>query len=182
MVDTSITRSAHAPPKFSPLTIDGTAKLLVAMQVGGFPGLNPKTDYDNCEMLALRRGQPDGQPRPQHGHVQSRRPIRAMARRGEVWTIDPLFTETAKFSTRHIQPYPGKDYAILAWLAREIIDGGPDESGAAGARRWQSCAPRWMASTSPPPPRSPACPSRTSPTCSLPSAARATSSSKPAPA
>jgi hypothetical protein len=33
-----------------------------------------------------------------------------------VWTIDPLRTETARFSTRHIQPYPGKDYAILAWL------------------------------------------------------------------
>ncbi len=47
--------------------------------------------------------------------------IRGTARRGEVWTIDPLFTETAKFSTRHIAPYPGKDYAILAWLVHEIL-------------------------------------------------------------
>ena len=51
--------------------------------------------------------------------------IRAVAERGEVWTIDPVLTETAKFSTRHIAAYPGKDYAILAWLTREIIDGGP---------------------------------------------------------
>ena len=51
--------------------------------------------------------------------------IRAVAERGEVWTIDPVFTETAKFSTRHIAAWPGKDYAILAWLVREIIDGGP---------------------------------------------------------
>ena len=51
--------------------------------------------------------------------------IRAAAARGEVWTIDPLLTETAKWSTRHIAAYPGKDYAILAWLVREIIDGGP---------------------------------------------------------
>ncbi len=51
--------------------------------------------------------------------------IKAAAARGEVWTIDPVFTETAKFSTRHIAAYPGKDYAILAWLTREIIDGGP---------------------------------------------------------
>ena len=51
--------------------------------------------------------------------------IKAVAKRGEVWTIDPVFTHTARFSTRHIAAYPGKDYAILAWLTREIIDGGP---------------------------------------------------------
>ena len=116
---------AGAPPKFSPLTIDGTAKLLVAMQVGGFPGLNPKTDDANCDML-LYVGT---NPMVSHGHntgmYNPAGPIRAMAKRGEVWTIDPLLTETAKFSNRHIQPYPGKDYAVLAWLAREIIDGGP---------------------------------------------------------
>jgi hypothetical protein len=39
LVDTFY-KALGAPPKFSPLTIDGTAKLLVAMQVGGFPGLN----------------------------------------------------------------------------------------------------------------------------------------------
>lgn len=124
LVDTFY-KALGAPPKFSPLTIDGTAKLLVAMQVGGFPGLNPKTDDENCEML-LYVGV---NPMVSHGHntgmFNPAGPIRAMARRGEVWTIDPLFTETAKFSTRHIQPYPGKDYAVLAWLAREIIDGGP---------------------------------------------------------
>lgn len=114
-----------APPKFSPLTIDGTAKVLAASVVGGFPGLNPKTDYENVEML-LYVGV---NPMVSHGHntgmFNPAGPIRATAQRGEVWTIDPLRTETAKFSTRHIQPYPGKDYAILAWLAREIIDGGP---------------------------------------------------------
>src|SRR5581483_4251950 len=36
-----------APPKFSPITIDGTAKILVASLVGGFPGLSPRTDYEN---------------------------------------------------------------------------------------------------------------------------------------
>jgi anaerobic selenocysteine-containing dehydrogenase len=124
LVDTFY-KALGAPPKFSPLTIDGTAKLLVAMQVGGFPGLNPKTDDENCEMLVYV----GTNPMVSHGHntgmFNPAGPIRAMAKRGEVWTIDPLRTETAKFSTRHVQPYPGKDYAILAWLAREIIDGGP---------------------------------------------------------
>ena len=118
-------KALGAPPKFSPLTIDGTAKLLAAMQVGGFPGLNPKTDERNCEMLIYV----GTNPMVSHGHntgmFNPAGPIRAMAKRGEVWTIDPLRTETAAFSTRHLQPYPGKDYAILAWLTREIIDGGP---------------------------------------------------------
>ncbi len=114
-----------APPKFSPLTIDGTAKVLVACMVGGFPGLGPKTDNDNVEML-LYVG---SNPMVSHGHntgmFNPAGPIRAAAERGDVWTIDPLLTETAKFSTGHIAPYPGKDYAILAWLVREILDGGP---------------------------------------------------------
>ncbi|MDE8650117.1 molybdopterin-containing oxidoreductase family protein [Novosphingobium album (ex Liu et al. 2023)] len=114
-------------PKFSPLTIDGTAKVLVSSTVGGFPGLNPKTDYDNVEML-LYVGT---NPMVSHGHntgmYNPAGPLRAAAARGRVWTIDPLFTETAKFSTRHIAPLPGKDYAILAWLTREVIDAGlPD--------------------------------------------------------
>lgn len=118
-------KALGAPPKFSPLTIDGTAKVMVACTMGGFPGLNPKTDDKNCEML-LYVGV---NPMVSHGHntgmFNPAIPIRAMAKRGQVWTIDPLFTETAKFSTRHIAPYPAKDYAILAWLAREILDGGP---------------------------------------------------------
>jgi len=118
-------KALGAPPKFSPLTIDGTAKVLIASLVGGFPGLNPKTDNDHVEML-LYVGV---NPMVSHGHntgmFNPAGPIRAAASRGEVWTIDPLRTETAKFSTRHIAPYPGKDYAILAWLVREILDGGP---------------------------------------------------------
>jgi anaerobic selenocysteine-containing dehydrogenase len=118
-------KSFGNPPKFSPLTIDGTAKVLAACLIGGFPGLNPKTDYDNVDML-LYVGV---NPMVSHGHntgmfnpaVQ----IRAAAKRGEVWTIDPLLTETARYSTRHIAPYPGKDYAILAWLVHEILQNGP---------------------------------------------------------
>ncbi|WP_395336076.1 molybdopterin-dependent oxidoreductase [Novosphingobium sp. BL-8H] len=113
------------PPKFSPLTIDGTAKVLVSSLVGGFPGLSGKTDNDNVDML-LYVGV---NPMVSHGHntgmFNPAGPIRSVASRGEVWTIDPLRTETAGFSTRHLQPWPGKDYAVLGWLVREVIDGGP---------------------------------------------------------
>jgi anaerobic selenocysteine-containing dehydrogenase len=119
-------RGFGAPPKFSPLTIDGTAKVLVQSLVGGFPGLGGKTDYEHVDMLIYV----GVNPMVSHGHntgmFNPAGPIRAVtARGGEIWTIDPLRTETAKFSTRHVAPYPGKDYAILAWLVREVIDGGP---------------------------------------------------------
>ncbi|MET0365701.1 MAG: molybdopterin dinucleotide binding domain-containing protein [Sphingobium sp.] len=119
-------RGLGAPPKFSPITIDGANKLLVSCLVGGFPGLSSgKTDYANVDML-LYVGV---NPMVSHGHnsgmYNPAGPIRATAKRGDVWTIDPLRTETAKFSSRHVAPYPGKDYAILAWLVREVIAGGP---------------------------------------------------------
>lgn len=112
------------PPKFSPLTIDGTAKVLVSSLVGGFPGLSGKTDNENVDLL-LYVGV---NPMVSHGHNTGMFSpptwIRAIAARGEVWTIDPLRTETAAYSTRHIAPLPGKDYAILAWLVREVIERG----------------------------------------------------------
>ena len=119
-------RAIGTPAKFSPMTIDGAAKVLVHSLVGGFPGLSGKTDYENVEMLIYV----GVNPMVSHGHNSGMfnppGPIRAAtARGGEIWTIDPLRTHTAKFSTRHIAPYPGKDYAILAWLTREILEGGP---------------------------------------------------------
>ena len=118
-------RALGTPPKFSPLTNDGTAKVMVAGTMGGFLGLNPKTDYDNVEMLIYVGTNPMVSHAHNTGMFNPAVWIRAAARRGEVWTIDPVFTETAKWSTRHIAAYPGKDYAILAWLTREILDGGP---------------------------------------------------------
>jgi anaerobic selenocysteine-containing dehydrogenase len=112
------------PPKFSPLTIDGTAKVMISGAMGSFPGLNPKTDYDNVELLLYVGTNPMVSHAHNTGMYQPADFIRAAAKRGEVWTIDPLFTETARWSTRHIAAYPGKDYAVLAWLTREIIDGG----------------------------------------------------------
>lgn len=124
-MEEALYRALGTPPKFSPLTIDGTAKVMIAGAMGGFPGLNPKTDYENVEMLIYVGTNPMVSHAHNTGMFNPAVWIRAVAERGQVWTIDPLFTETAKWSTRHIAGYPGKDYAILAWLTREILDGGP---------------------------------------------------------
>ena len=112
------------PPKFSPLTIDGTVKTMMATAMAGFP-LNPKTDYDNVELLIYVGTNPVVSHAHNTGMFDPVSWIRTVAKRGEVWTIDPVRTQTARLSTRHIAGYPGKDYAILAWVTREIIDGGP---------------------------------------------------------
>jgi anaerobic selenocysteine-containing dehydrogenase len=112
------------PPKFSPLTIDGTTKTVLAAAMAGFP-LNPKTDYDNVELLIYVGTNPVVSHAHNTGMFDPVTWIRSVAKRGEVWTIDPVLSQTAKLSTRHVATYPGKDYAILAWVVRELIDGGP---------------------------------------------------------
>jgi anaerobic selenocysteine-containing dehydrogenase len=109
------------PAKFSPLTIDGTAKTLVSTLVGGFPGFSVRPDYDAVE-LVLYIGI---NPMISHGHtVAMPNPaptIKAAAARGEVWVIDPRESDTAGFASRHIAPWPGTDYAILAHLVRAVL-------------------------------------------------------------
>lgn len=123
----ALQRAIGTPAKFSPLTIDGTAKTLIASVVGGFPGLSPRPDYDNVNLIIYI----GINPMVSHGHtVAMPNPamtIRAAAKKGEVWVIDPVRTETAKFSSRHIAPLPGTDYAILAYLIRELLLEGASE-------------------------------------------------------
>jgi len=117
----ALQRAIGTPARFSPLTIDGTAKTLVASLVGGFPGFSPRPDYERVP-LVLYIGI---NPMVSHGHtVAMPNPamtIRAKARDGEVWVIDPVHTETAGFASRHLAPLPGTDYAILAYLIRELL-------------------------------------------------------------
>jgi anaerobic selenocysteine-containing dehydrogenase len=114
------------PARFSPLTIDGTAKTLVASLVGGFPGFSPRPDYDNINLVIYI----GINPMVSHGHTiampNPAQTIRTTARKGEVWVIDPLHTETAAFASRHLAPRPGTDYAILAYLVRELLGAGVD--------------------------------------------------------
>jgi anaerobic selenocysteine-containing dehydrogenase len=130
----SLQAAIGTPAKFSPLTIDGTAKVLVAGLVGGFPGLQPRTDYDNTRLLLYIGINPV----ISHGHalavpVPPPETIRAVNDRGEVWVIDPRETETARFASGHLAPRPGTDFAILAWLIRSLLRDGADPDVLAGS-------------------------------------------------
>jgi anaerobic selenocysteine-containing dehydrogenase len=112
------------PAKFSPLTIDGTAKPLVSDLVGGFMGLSGRTDLDNADFLLLIGVNPV----VSHGHAISMPnptgTVRDIAKRGQVWVIDPRHTETARLATGHLAPRPSTDHAVLAYLVREILRDG----------------------------------------------------------
>jgi len=112
------------PAKFSPLTIDGTAKPLVSDLVGGFMGLSGRTDLDDADFLMLVGVNPV----VSHGHAISMPnptgTVRDIAKRGQVWVIDPRRTETARLATGHLAPRPSTDHAVLAYLVREILRDG----------------------------------------------------------
>ncbi len=112
------------PAKFSPLTIDGTAKPLISDLVGGFMGLSGRTDLDNADFLLLVGVNPV----VSHGHAISMPnptgTVRDIAKRGQVWVIDPRRTETARLATGHLAARPSTDHAVLAYLVREILRDG----------------------------------------------------------
>lgn len=114
------------PAKFSPMTIDGTAKVLIADLMGGTSALSGRPDYDNAELLLLVGTNPV----VSHGHniamPNPRGYLRELTRRGQLWVVDPRRTETARMATGHLAPRPGTDYVVLAFLVREILAGGAD--------------------------------------------------------
>jgi anaerobic selenocysteine-containing dehydrogenase len=129
---TRVAEALHAaigtPAKFSPLTIDGTAKPLISDLVGGFLGMSGRPDYDNVDFMIFVGTNPV----VSHGHAiavpNPTGTVRAIAKRGQVWVIDPRRTETVRLATGHLAARPGTDHAVLAYLVREILRGGTDPS------------------------------------------------------
>lgn len=128
------------PARFSPLTIDGTAKTVTATLVGGFPGLKPVPDYAGGGLFIYV----GVNPAVSHGHTTAMpsptTTLRRLRDRAQLWVIDPRVSETARLASGHIAPRPGSDYAILAHIVRELLrhgapgPGGPPVTGLAELR------------------------------------------------
>jgi anaerobic selenocysteine-containing dehydrogenase len=107
---------------YTPLTIDGPSKSLVAALMAGQPGLAfAGIDYATTTLSVLvgtnpvvSHGQSNALPDP-------RSRIKGLLKRGEVWVIDPRRTETARMATRHLSPRPGTDHIWLAAVVRELL-------------------------------------------------------------
>ena len=111
--------------RYSDMSIDTMSKLIVAEMISGFAFM-PRPDLRRCKMVIYV----GTNPMISHGHTSvlnnPTARLREMTALGEVWVLDPRRTETAARATRHLSPRPGSDYAILAYLVRELLQSGAD--------------------------------------------------------
>ena len=96
-----------------------------------------------------------------HGHTSAMpdpvTSLRALRTHAEVWVIDPRRSETARLASRHLAPRPGTDYAVLAFLVRELLARRAPTATSSTHRMRRaptSSPPRSSPDTSPTPPTS----------------------------
>lgn len=121
-------RGLGSRSRYTSATVDAPAKMLVSELVAGHPGLIVALDHDNASLVLLV----GTNPLVSHGHTNAfPNPsvrVRQLAARGELWVVDPRHTETAQLATHHLAPRPGTDYALLAFLVRELLRDGADHA------------------------------------------------------
>jgi anaerobic selenocysteine-containing dehydrogenase len=110
---------------YSDMSIDTLSKVIVAEMIGGFGSL-PRPDFGRCRMVIYV----GTNPLVSHGHTAMLNSpavrLRELTTQGEVWVLDPRRSETAAKATRHLPTRPGTDYAVLAYLVRELLRDGAD--------------------------------------------------------
>ncbi len=110
---------------YSDMSIDTLSKVIVGEMIGGFAAM-PRPDYGRCRMVIYV----GTNPLVSHGHTTMLNSptvrMREFTTDGEVWVLDPRRSETAAKATRHLPTRPGTDYAILAYLVRELLLDGAD--------------------------------------------------------
>lgn len=111
--------------RYSAMSIDTPCKPLVSLLMSGFAGLVPVIDDRRCTLSAFIGSNPV----VSHGHLNGfpdpvvrLREMSAAPR--ELWVIDTRVTESSRLATRSLMPRPGTDFAILAFLIRELLRGG----------------------------------------------------------
>ena len=111
---------------YSDMSVDVMSKVFVSELMAGLAGMMTRPDYEKCRFV-LYVGT---NPMVSHGHTSMLNSpavrMREMRARGQVWVLDPRRTETAAKADRHIAAKPGSDYAVLAWLTRELLRNGAD--------------------------------------------------------
>ena len=120
-------RQLGSPSKFTSGTIDAPSYPVVRRLMAGVGWIFHSIDFERTTLLLLLGTNPVVS---HNSHMQAfpnpTARIREIERRGEVWVVDARRTETAKLATRHLAPRPGTDYALLAFLVRELLREGAD--------------------------------------------------------
>ena len=114
------------PSYFTSVTLDCASYPLIADLVGGHPALHLPIPSRDAPLVLLIGSNPV----VSHGHSyftpSPAQMLRRWAANGQLWVVDPRRTESAAMATRYLAPRPGTDYALLAFLAREVLREGAD--------------------------------------------------------
>ncbi|NCV87380.1 MAG: hypothetical protein EBW14_16285, partial [Oxalobacteraceae bacterium] len=122
-------RSLGSRSKYSAISIDNPCKPLVSLLMSGHPGLVPVIDSERCTLTmfvgcnpVVSHGHLNGLPDP----VVRLREFATAPR--ELWVIDTRVTESSRIASKALQPRPGTDFAILAFVIRELlVNGGSND-------------------------------------------------------
>jgi anaerobic selenocysteine-containing dehydrogenase len=121
----SMIRAFGSRSIYSNLTVDCPSKFLVSELMTGTPG-QAQPDFGRCKLILFVGTNPT----VSHGHSfmlpSPTARLRDFMSGGEAWVLDPRRSETVSKVTRHIAPRPSTDYAILAFLVRELLRDGAD--------------------------------------------------------
>lgn len=116
----------QTPSSYSDMTIDVMSKMLVSEMMAGITGQMTRPDFARCRLVIYI----GTNPMVSHGHTSMLASptvrMRELMAKGEVWVIDPRRSETARRASRHLSPAAGTDYALLAYLIRELLRDGAD--------------------------------------------------------
>lgn len=120
-------RKLPSRSKYTTATVDTACKPLISGLMTGYPGLNPTLDTDGATLVVLIGTNPV----VSHGHFNAfpmpAATLKKIKKDGELWVVDPRRTETAALASRHLATRPGTDYAVLAYLVRELLADGADQ-------------------------------------------------------
>ena len=115
--------------KFTSGTVDAPSYPVVRRLMSGVGWLFHGIDFERATLTVLLGTNPVVS---HTSHMQAypnpSRRLRALAARGELWVVDTRETETARLATRHLAVRPGTDYALLAFLVRELLADGADRA------------------------------------------------------
>ncbi len=107
---------------YSTATVDSIAKVVVTSLMAGTTALVPHVDPD-VELLVLIGSNPVVSHGQSTGFSDPVEAFRAVGRRGgELWVVDPRRTESANHADHHLAVRPGTDYALFAYLVRDVLD------------------------------------------------------------
>ena len=114
-----------SPSVYTTISVDASATLLVQERVSGHPLVAGQPDPD-ARMVVLIGMNPVVSHGQNFGMTAPKIQLRKWAEHGNLWVIDPRRTETAETANHHIAPVPGSEYALLAYLVRELLHDGAD--------------------------------------------------------